>query len=659
MHLLPPSARPDAVPAGAAVAAGATVSGRVGKRRPVLAGEIDLPGFRRAARQLLAAGVPPGEVEWQVAGAAAGDDLFAAEPAGGIDGVAVDRAAADVDAGADDAATDAHVDADAVVTDAHAAVDDAAAGAQAAAGHRKGVPAVGDRPTAQPGIAVPAAFVELCAEVVQHRDPGRFGLLYRLLWRLVHEPALRHDPLDPDRLRAAHLAQVVRREQHKMKAFVRFRPVGAPQDRAVGEGADRLQASQAIDAIDAIDAAGDLHHAKRSARPAILHVAWFEPAHHVVEAVAPFFARRFATLRWMLLTPERSVRWDGAQLDFGPGARRDEAPPADAGERLWLTYYEHIFNPARLKLAAMRREMPRRYWPNLPEAVLIAPLAAAAAERSARMVAQEPAGPRRRIPSISRIAGDVGAGADAGVGVGVEMRETGVGTRPAAAAEGGVPATAEFFADAPNAVDRQASPAEREALLAFRRAAAARCGACPLHRDATQVVWGEGPAGAPLMLVGEQPGDQEDLRGRPFVGPAGQLLDRALAALGWPRERLYLTNAVKHFGFELRGRRRIHKTPAQRDAAACLHWLEEEIALVRPGAVVALGATAARQLLGRPLGVLRERGRWLERADGLRVLVTLHPSALLRMPAEAFDEAYAHWLDDLRLASPSFGTDSG
>ena len=161
------------------------------------------------------------------------------------------------------------------------------------------------------------------------------------------------------------------------------------------------------------------------------------------------------------------------------------------------------------------------------------------------------------------------------------------------------------------------------------------------------------------MLVGEQPGDQEDLRGRPFVGPAGQLLDRALAALGWPRERLYLTNAVKHFGFELRGRRRIHKTPAQRDAAACLHWLEDEIALVRPDAVVALGATAARQLLGRPVAVLRERGRWLERGDGLRVLVTLHPSALLRMPPEAFDEAYAHWLADLRLASPSSGTDSG
>ena len=434
-----------------------------------------------------------------------------------------------------------------------------------------------------------------------------------------------------------------------------------------GESADSISGGASLQNRDSPDRrtdaaagtdgeAGDPHH---GTRPGMLHVAWFEPVHHVVEAVAPFFARRFANLRWVLLTPERSVRWDGARLDFGPGARRDEAPAADAGERLWLTYYEHIFNPARLKLAAMRREMPRRYWRNLPEAVLISPLAAAAGERSARMVAQESVGPRRRIPSHAGAGAgiEVGARAEAGGG-GFAPQETRIGAGSTAAA-GGAPATAGVSGNALPAVDPQASPAERETLLAACREAVARCGDCPLHRDATQAVWGEGPVGAPLMLVGEQPGDQEDLRGRPFVGPAGQLLDRALAALGWPRERLYLTNAVKHFGFELRGRRRIHKTPAQRDAAACLHWLEDEIALVRPDAVVALGATAARQLLGRPVAVLRERGRWLERGDGLRVLVTLHPSALLRMPPEAFDEAYAHWLADLRLASPSSGTDSG
>ena len=152
------------------------------------------------------------------------------------------------------------------------------------------------------------------------------------------------------------------------------------------------------------------------------------------------------------------------------------------------------------------------------------------------------------------------------------------------------------------------------------------------------------------MLVGEQPGDQEDLRGRPFVGPAGQLLNRALAQLGWPREAIYLTNAVKHFKFELRGKRRIHKTPAQQEVAACLSWLESELALVQPGAVIALGATAARALLGRAVAVMRERGQWFLRADGLRVLVTLHPSALLRMEPGERDAAFDAWLADLRQA---------
>jgi DNA polymerase len=183
------------------------------------------------------------------------------------------------------------------------------------------------------------------------------------------------------------------------------------------------------------------------------------------------------------------------------------------------------------------------------------------------------------------------------------------------------------------------------------RDAASTCRECPLGFHATQTVWGEGPLGAPLMLVGEQPGDQEDKEGRPFVGPAGQLLARAMDKLGWPREALYVTNAVKHFKFEMRGKRRMHKTPAQREAAACLHWLESEIAHVKPGAVVALGATAARQLMGRAVPVLANRGQWLVRADGLRVLITLHPSALLRITGEERDTAYALWLDDLRKAS--------
>ena len=184
------------------------------------------------------------------------------------------------------------------------------------------------------------------------------------------------------------------------------------------------------------------------------------------------------------------------------------------------------------------------------------------------------------------------------------------------------------------------------------RAAAVHCRECPLWAHATQTVWGEGAPHARLLLVGEQPGDREDLAGRPFVGPAGHLLDRAFQALGWQREKLYVTNAVKHFKFELRGKRRMHKTPGQREVLACLHWMEGEIAAVSPKAIVALGATAARALLGAGVSVMRQRGEWITRADGIPVLLTLHPSALLRGPPEEREAAFAAWLDDLRTASP-------
>lgn len=183
------------------------------------------------------------------------------------------------------------------------------------------------------------------------------------------------------------------------------------------------------------------------------------------------------------------------------------------------------------------------------------------------------------------------------------------------------------------------------------REGAQRCRDCPIGEHATQAVFGEGPAKAKLMLVGEQPGDREDLAGHPFVGPAGRLLDKAMQTLGWPRDSLYVTNAVKHFKFELRGKRRLHKSPAQQEIEACLQWLDRELNVVHPSAIVALGATAARALLGRPIGIMRERGHWIARDDGLQVLITLHPSALLRGPPEEREAAFARWLDDLQHAS--------
>jgi uracil-DNA glycosylase len=197
-------------------------------------------------------------------------------------------------------------------------------------------------------------------------------------------------------------------------------------------------------------------------------------------------------------------------------------------------------------------------------------------------------------------------------------------------------------------------PDPRITSLALLKAATMACRECPIGEIATQSVTGEGKLKARLMLVGEQPGDQEDLQGHPFVGPAGKLLARALEAAGIPREQTFVSNAVKHFKFELRGKRRIHKSPTQREIAACHHWLEDEIALVKPGALVALGASAARSLLGRTVPILANRGQWLARPDALQVLVTLHPSALLRVDAEDRDAAFEAFVADLRQAQRLF-----
>ena len=503
----------------------------------VLQSATDLPGFRRAARDLLARQIPPEQVAWHSSSAPT-QDLFAnhADPAEPGD--------------QRDASTPAHCHVNA------------------------------------PSVNVPPDFLALCQSVILHSDPNRFGLLYRLLWRFVHEPALRHDPLDADRVRAQHMAQAVRRDMHKMKAFVRFRTV---QD--------------------------DTFQAQPHGGP--LQVAWFEPEHHIVEATASFFAMRFTQMRWAILTPECCVEWNGSGIELGPGASKHDTPPADADEALWLTYYQHIFNPGRLKLKMMQKEMPKRYWKNLPEAQFISELAAASSQRRMGMIDQAPSEPRRRIPVFAE-----GTAAVARAQAALDVKQ----------------------------ILSQMQLGEKPLNLQALNAAAQACRACPIGQHATQAVCGEGPVRARLMVVAEQPGDQEDLRGRPLVGPSGQLFDRALADLGWDRASLFISNAVKHFKYEPRGKRRIHKSPSQQEAAACLHWLEHEIELVKPEAVIALGATAASSLLGRKVAVMAERGQWFTRTDGLPVLVTLHPAAMLRADPDGRAAAYTAWLADLGQA---------
>ena len=185
------------------------------------------------------------------------------------------------------------------------------------------------------------------------------------------------------------------------------------------------------------------------------------------------------------------------------------------------------------------------------------------------------------------------------------------------------------------------------------RRLAADCRACPLWEPATQTVFGEGADRAKVMLVGEQPGDAEDIAGRPFVGPAGKLLDRALGELSIDRKRLYVTNAVKHFKFVPRGKRRIHQKPGSGEIRACGPWLERELDLVKPKLVVLLGATAVQAALGRASSITSLRGKVFPFGDGREALVTVHPSYLLRLPEDADrDAAYAAFLDDLRLALP-------
>jgi uracil-DNA glycosylase len=188
--------------------------------------------------------------------------------------------------------------------------------------------------------------------------------------------------------------------------------------------------------------------------------------------------------------------------------------------------------------------------------------------------------------------------------------------------------------------------------LAGLREAEAGCTRCPLYRNATQVVPGEGPSRAKVMFVGEQPGNDEDLAGKPFVGPAGRVLDRAITEAGLDRTAIFVTNAVKHFKFEPRGKRRLHKKPNAYEIDRCRWWLEHEQSIVKPELIVALGATAARSLFERPVVIARTRGNVVEREDGTRLLVTIHPSYLLRIE-DAGDKAaeYRRFVSDLKICA--------
>src|SRR3984885_2575997 len=416
-------------------------------------------------------------------------------------------------------------------------------------------------------FTVSAKFVELAQSTILNRDPERFALLYRLLWRLRGNHDLLMVATDPDVSLIAAMVKAVHRDQHKMKAFVRFREVG---------------------------------HAETSR-----FIAWFEPEHHIVEATAQFFARRFADMAWSILTPDACAHWDGDAVTITTGVSKAEAPSEDRLEQTWRSYYASIFNPARLKVKAMQTEMPKKYWRNLPEASLIKPLIAGAGRATSAMIADAATEPHK------------------------SQKRTEPSMKP--------------------------QPASADTIGALREEAS-DCRACPLWKDATQTVFGEGPQTARVMLVGEQPGDKEDLTGKPFVGPAGQMLDRALEEAGIDRETVYVTNAVKHFKFLPRGKFRLHQKPNTAEIKACRPWYERELASIRPQLVVAMGATAAQSVFGKITPINKNRGRLIDLQDGIKALVTVHPSYLLRLPdAEAKALEYRRFVDDLKIAAEFMG----
>ena len=453
-----------------------------------LAAADDFAGWREQARRLIMAEVPPDRVIWQVPGEGS-DDLFAS------------------------------------------------------AGTARRLPVPSHDATSP---RVPRAFLDLAGKAALHSDPQRFALLYRLLWRLQARPGMMEDAADPDVRRLGDLARTVRRDIHKMRAFVRFRAV--EQD-----GAEH-------------------------------YVAWFEPQHHILRANAAFFVNRFTTMRWSILTPEGSLHWDGETLREGPPARLEQAPSGDPAEELWRRYYASIFNPARLKVGAMLKEMPRRYWKNLPEAALIPDLVAGAQAREAAMVDQ----------GANRFGGE----------------------RPASLA------------------------AIAEEIQACRR--------CPIGCNGTRAVPGEGPHHAALMIVGEQPGDSEEEQGRPFIGPAGRLLRAHLEDAGIDAGQAWVTNAVKHFKFAPRGKQRLHQNPTAKEIDICRWWVESERLLIRPRLVLTLGASAARGMLGKTISVQKERGRPHVLEDGTELWPTVHPSYPLRLHDDARMAEEARFAEDLR-----------
>lgn len=415
-------------------------------------------------------------------------------------------------------------------------------------------------------VSAPASFLQLAETVLCHRDGEAPAALYAALVRHQQDRRALFNPADPLTRKLQAFAKTIRRDIHKMHAFVRFREL--PSDSA----------------------------RRRFG-------AWFEPDHFILEAGTPFFAKRFGDMDWMIATPEGVARFENGALTYHPPTTRPDLPH-DASEELWGTYFANIFNPARIHLQAMRSEMPKKYWKNMPETQLIPEMLAHAETRVETMRQAMPAeGPKRAERILDRL--------------------------------------------------RTPEPPAMPETLEVAREAAAACRRCGLCEAATQTVFGEGPEDARLMIVGEQPGDMEDLAGRPFVGPAGTLLREVMGEVG--TEPAWMTNAVKHFKFKTQGKKRLHQNPNRQEIEHCRWWLDLERKFVKPQLTIALGASAAFALTGNASAMTPRRGGIEPARDGTPVLITWHPSFILRIPREEQPLRRRELADDLRRAEALLG----
>ena len=339
------------------------------------------------------------------------------------------------------------------------------------------------------------------------------------------------------------------------------------------------------------------------------YAAWFEPEHWIVELGTPFFRKRFANMDWSIFTPKGCAHWNGSVLSFTAGIEHDPFEQTDELEKAWLTYYSSIYNPARIKLKAMQGEMPKKFWKNLPEAELIESLIRNTRPRVTEMIETEPR-PVLREPQVPYLA---------------KLKSL--------------------------TIQESQPPLETTDLHEIAQLLPG-CRQCPLWERATHAVCGSGPPKAELMIVGEQPGDQEDLAGKPFIGPAGKLLDQALAEVNIDRSQAYVTNAVKHFKWEPNGKSRLHQKPSPSEIDACKPWLLGELSNIAPRILILLGNTAARSLLGPGISVTKDRGLIHAPKFAPQVVLTVHPSYLLRLNGKS--EKITEWkrfLDDLRHAT--------